>query len=46
MPNKILLVDDDTDFRDEFRECFDAYQIVEAGDGEEALRILKKPCGS
>jgi two-component system, response regulator YesN len=43
MPSKILLVDDDKDFRDEFRECFEAYEIIEAGDGEEALRILKKP---
>ena len=43
MPNTILLVDDDRDFRDEFKDCFDAYRIVEAGDGDEALRILKKP---
>lgn len=43
MPSKILLVDDDRDFRAEFREYFDAYEIVEAGDGEEALSVLRKP---
>jgi two-component system, response regulator YesN len=43
MPNKILLVDDDRDFRDEFREALNAYDIVEAGDGDEALKILNKP---
>lgn len=43
MPSKILLVDDDRDFREEFKECFDAYDILEASDGEKALAILKRP---
>ena len=43
MLNKILLVDDDKEFREEFRHCFEEYDIVQAADGEEALRILKKP---
>lgn len=40
---KILLVDDDSFFRKEFCECFEEYGIIEAGDGEQALGILKKP---
>ncbi len=43
MPNKILLVDDDSSFREEFRESFDLYDVIEAGSGEEAINILKKP---
>lgn len=43
MPNKILLVDDDREFRAEFKECLDRYDILEAVNGEDALRILKKP---
>jgi YesN/AraC family two-component response regulator len=43
MPNTILLVDDDSDFREEFRDYFAAYNIVEAQDGEKALAILKRP---
>ncbi len=42
-PDKILLVDDDSIFRSEFKECFQEYGIVEAANGEEALNILKKP---
>ncbi|KKR30444.1 MAG: Two component transcriptional regulator, AraC family [Candidatus Gottesmanbacteria bacterium GW2011_GWC2_39_8] len=41
--DKILLVDDDQIFRSEFKDCFEEYDIVEAPDGEEALKILKKP---
>ncbi len=41
--NRILLVDDDSVFRSEFKECFQDYGIAEASNGEEALKILKKP---
>src|SRR4030067_2216627 len=41
--DKILIVDDDQIFRSEFKDCFEEYDIVEAPDGEEALKILKKP---
>lgn len=43
MPYTILLVDDDPDFRREFREYFSDYRIVEAGDGAEALARLGRP---
>ncbi len=40
---KILLVDDDSVFREEFTECFSGYEFLQAADGAEALRILKAP---
>lgn len=40
---KILLVDDDNIFREEFVECFGGYGFVQAANGQEALRILQKP---
>lgn len=43
IPNRILLVDDDSIFRSEFRECFEEYGIAEASNGLEALKILKRP---
>ncbi|HTZ11895.1 MAG TPA: response regulator [Candidatus Margulisiibacteriota bacterium] len=43
MTNRILLVDDDSIFRSEFKDCFQEYGIIEASGGEEALRILKRP---
>ena len=43
MLSKILLVDDDREFREEFKHCFGDYEIVEASNGDEALAILKKP---
>ena len=43
MSYTILLVDDDVDFRYEFRDLFDNYKILEAGSGEEALTIIRKP---
>ncbi len=43
MPNTILLVDDDFDFREEFKDYFTMYTIIEAQDGEEALALLKRP---
>jgi len=43
MPYNILLVDDDNEFREEFRELFDDYHFVEAQNGREALDIVAKP---
>lgn len=43
MVNKILIVDDDSLFRNEFRECFGEYGVIGVSSGEEALKILKKP---
>ncbi|HAK95480.1 MAG TPA: hypothetical protein DCM87_10850 [Planctomycetes bacterium] len=42
MKDAILLVDDNQAFREEFRECFDMYEVVQAADGAEALRILSQ----
>lgn len=39
----ILLVDDNKDFRAEFRDCLDEYNVVEAASGQEALDALRKP---
>jgi len=43
MPYDILLVDDNKEYRDEFRECFLDYNVIEASSAEEAIKILKKP---
>ena len=43
MPYNILLVDDDREFRDEFRDYLEDYEVIEACNGEEALKLLKKP---
>jgi len=43
MNDTILLVDDDKEFRSEFRDCFGEYEIAEASTAEEALLFLKKP---
>ncbi|MFB0526823.1 MAG: response regulator [bacterium] len=43
MPYNILLVDDDKEFREEFRDYLEDYQVIEACNGEEALGLLKKP---
>gem|GEM_PF-444070 len=40
---RILLVDDDRIFRDEFVECFGEYGFVQASGAREALRALKRP---
>jgi len=42
-PSRILLVDDDSIFRSEFKEYFQDYGIAEASNGEEALQLLKSP---
>jgi len=46
MPYNILLVDDDADFRSEFRELFEDYNFIEAQNGREALDIIRKPTKS
>jgi len=43
MPYKILLVDDDKDFRREFSYALDEYEVIEASSGREALELLKGP---
>lgn len=43
MAYQILVVDDDPEFREELRDCLDGYAVIEAGNGEQALSILKKP---
>lgn len=43
MPNRILLVDDDAEFRKEFKDCFAEFDFIEAANGDEALAILKRP---
>jgi YesN/AraC family two-component response regulator len=43
MAYNILLVDDDEDFREEFRDFLEEYNIVEASSGQEALDLLGKP---
>ena len=43
MPETILLVDDEKEFRDELRCSLDEYRVLEACDGQEALKTLNKP---
>jgi YesN/AraC family two-component response regulator len=43
MANKILIVDDDIEFRNELRAWLEGYEVVEASDGKEALEMLKRP---
>jgi YesN/AraC family two-component response regulator len=43
MPEKILLVDDDIEFRLEMKEALGEYEVLEASSGKEALKILKRP---
>jgi len=43
VPPRILLVDDDSIFRQEFAECFEELQIAQASSGTEAIQFLKKP---
>ncbi len=42
MKEKILIVDDDKDFRAELRDCLAEYEIYESANGREALNSLKK----
>ncbi len=43
MPDKLLLVDDDREFREEFAESLSEYEVIQADSGQEALRILSRP---
>ena len=43
MTYKILLVDDDKDFREEFCDYFEDFQVIETSNGRDALNILKEP---
>lgn len=43
MSEKILLVDDDKDFRYLFHDYLEGYDIIEASSGDDALAILKRP---
>jgi YesN/AraC family two-component response regulator len=43
MPYNILLVDDDSDFREEFKDYFRDYRVIGVGRGDEALTELEKP---
>jgi len=43
MAYQILMVDDDAEFREELRDCLESYTVIEAGNGAQALAILKKP---
>lgn len=43
MPENILLVDDDNEFRAEFRDYFGEYRIREASTAEDALKLLQRP---
>jgi two-component system response regulator YesN len=41
MPDTILLIDDDKDFRREFVEYFEDYTVLEAENGETGLKLLR-----
>lgn len=43
MRRTILVVDDDKAFREELRESLYEYDVVEAGDGERAIKIIEDP---
>jgi YesN/AraC family two-component response regulator len=43
MPERILLVDDDKDFRTEFKESLSDYKVIEASSGQDALKLLRRP---
>lgn len=42
MPNRILIVDDDEGIRSELKDFFEDYNVTEAANGEQALRILER----
>jgi YesN/AraC family two-component response regulator len=42
MPETILIVDDEKEFRDELKCSLDEYRVLEACNGQEALKILNK----
>lgn len=40
MPEKILIVDDDADFREELKASLENYEIVEVSSGAQAIKLL------
>lgn len=42
MADKILIVDDDPELRSELKDLLEGYDVMEARDGEEALKILRR----
>jgi len=42
MADKILIVDDDSDLRNELRSMLDAYEVFEASSGNQALKLLDR----
>ncbi|MDD5408717.1 MAG: response regulator [Candidatus Omnitrophica bacterium] len=42
MAEKILIVDDDLEFREELRDFLHEYEVIEASSGMEAINILKR----
>lgn len=43
MSYRILIVDDDPEFRQELCECLHHYHVIEATNGQQALDIIKNP---
>jgi YesN/AraC family two-component response regulator len=43
MTETILIVDDENEFREELKCSLDEYKVLEASNGQEALKILTKP---
>lgn len=43
MPVRILIVDDDAEFREELKSYLEEYDCLEAASGEEAMSILRRP---
>lgn len=41
MPEKILVVDDESDFREELKDCLETYEVLEASDGAQAIKLLR-----
>jgi two-component system, response regulator YesN len=42
MAEKILIVDDDAEFREELRDYLEGYEVIEVSGGMEALKLLKQ----
>ncbi|MDD4899054.1 MAG: response regulator [Candidatus Omnitrophica bacterium] len=42
MPEKVLIVDDDEEFRQELKDALEDYEPIEASNGMEALKILRR----
>ena len=38
----VLIVDDDREFREEFKELLSEYNVIEASDGREAMAVLRR----